>query len=89
MNTPENTPETPVVELSPKELKRAESKIKRDLYMKNYLANYRKTYYETNREVLLEKQKIWNAEHVEKVRVNKQNWYRKHKVQGALMQSTD
>ena len=49
MNILENTPETDA-ELSPKELKRAESRIKRALYMKKYLAEYRRPYYETNME---------------------------------------
>ena len=87
MNILENTPETDA-ELSPKELKRAESRIKRALYMKKYLAEYRRPYYETNRDALLVKQKIWNAANVETVKKNKHNWYERHKSQnGALMQS--
>ena len=91
MNQPENTPEIDEKILA-KQMKLAERNRKRAEYMKTYLVEYRKPYYQTNRETVLQKQKEYNLAHADHIREMKAAWWKKKqeaKKDGALMQFDD
>lgn len=66
-------------EMTPKQLKKIENAKRRVEYMKVYLADYRGDYYQKNRDKIIERNKLYNIEHADRVKEQKKAWWAKQK----------
>jgi hypothetical protein len=81
--TPLNTNETPETELENNivdELTYNQQRAKKWAeYQKNYHSNYRKQYYEKNKDKMIENALNWNKVHLDKQKEIHKKWYQAHR----------